>query len=578
MSSTYSSYKFELIGTGEQAGTWGTTTNTNLGTAIEQAIGGYVTVNFTTTTNTLTLSNSNAAQDARALYLNLTGSPGGAATLEVPAIQKAYIIKNATTGGYTVTVKVTGMTGVDIPNGKTMLVYNNGTDVVVAHDNFSAPVTINANSASDALRITQIGAGNALLVEDSANPDTSPFVIDAAGKVGIGATSITGANNLYISRTVTGNTTGVSVYNNWTVAADVTGSGASYRSDITTVASPFTLAFLSHFNAALMALGAGSTVTTQAAFVASSAISDVASNNYATNFTINTGSNNNWNLYSSGTANNYLAGSLGIGTTTLTGYGLRVSKALTGAVSSAEIAAAYTVQSDVTSVAKSFQSVISTQAASFTLSTACHFIANDLNIGAGSAVTDHYGFLASLNLGSVATNNYGFFSELASGTGNWNFYADGTANNAFRGNTRFGGLTAPVATVDVTGSVAATTSILSSGATSGVGYTTGAGGAVTQATGGADPRTNGVTLNKTTGAITLVSAAGSTTYKSFTVTNSAVAATDVVIVNQKSGTDKYIILVTNVAAGSFQITFATTGGTTTEQPVFNFAVIKAVAA
>ena len=104
----------------------------------------------------------------------------------------------------------------------------------------------------------------------------------------------------------------------------------------------------------------------------------------------------------------------------------------------------------------------------------------------------------------------------------------------------------------------------------GLGYGTGAGGTVTQAT----SRTTGVTLNKPTGAITLVSAAGSTSWQSFTVTNSLVAATDVVCVVQKSGTDKYMMHVTNVAAGSFQITFATTGGTTTEQPVFNFAVIK----
>jgi hypothetical protein len=107
-----------------------------------------------------------------------------------------------------------------------------------------------------------------------------------------------------------------------------------------------------------------------------------------------------------------------------------------------------------------------------------------------------------------------------------------------------------------------------------LGYGTGVGGTVTQAT----SRTTGVTLNKICGAITLVSAAGSATYQTFTVTNSTVAATDTIIVNQKSGTDKNIILVTNVAAGSFQITFATTGGTTTEQPVFNFAVIKAVTA
>jgi hypothetical protein len=108
----------------------------------------------------------------------------------------------------------------------------------------------------------------------------------------------------------------------------------------------------------------------------------------------------------------------------------------------------------------------------------------------------------------------------------------------------------------------------------GLGYGTGSGGTVTQVT----SRTTGVTLNKTNGAITLVSAAGMAVFQSFTVTNSTVAATDVVHVTQKSGTDLYQIFVTATAAGSFRITFATTGGVTVEQPVFNFAVIKGVTA
>ncbi len=106
------------------------------------------------------------------------------------------------------------------------------------------------------------------------------------------------------------------------------------------------------------------------------------------------------------------------------------------------------------------------------------------------------------------------------------------------------------------------------------GYGTGAGGAVTQGT----SRTTGVTLSKPCGAITLVSAAGSTTFQSFTVTNTLVAATDTIRIVQKSGTDKYAIWITNVAAGSFQVTFATLSGTTTEQPVFNFAIERAVTA
>lgn len=112
---------------------------------------------------------------------------------------------------------------------------------------------------------------------------------------------------------------------------------------------------------------------------------------------------------------------------------------------------------------------------------------------------------------------------------------------------------------------------LSDGTGAGYGTGTGAGGAITQITG----RTTGVTLNTYSGAITLVSAAGSATPASFTVTNSKVAATDTIILVQKSGTDLLELHVTAVAAGSFRITFFTTGGTTTEQPVINFAVVRA---
>lgn len=125
-----------------------------------------------------------------------------------------------------------------------------------------------------------------------------------------------------------------------------------------------------------------------------------------------------------------------------------------------------------------------------------------------------------------------------------------------------------------TGTSLTASGVIVSTGTAGVGYATGAGGTVTQIT----SRTTGVTLNKISGAITLVSAAGSATAATFIVTNSTVAATDVIILSQKSGTDLYNLMVTAVAAGSFNISFRTTGGTTTETPVFNFAVIKAVAA
>lgn len=138
MASTWSDLKFELIGTGDQSGTWGATTNDNLGIAIQQAIGGRADVTMSSTTITLTLTDTTALQNARALYLNLTGTPGGAATLNVPAVQKAYVVYNNTTGGFAVTVKVSGQTGVSVPNGKSMLLYDNGTDVVDAVTHLSS--------------------------------------------------------------------------------------------------------------------------------------------------------------------------------------------------------------------------------------------------------------------------------------------------------------------------------------------------------------------------------------------------------------------------------------------------------
>lgn len=138
----------------------------------------------------------------------------------------------------------------------------------------------------------------------------------------------------------------------------------------------------------------------------------------------------------------------------------------------------------------------------------------------------------------------------------------------------FPGTSATIARTDAgnafIGNQSATGSILSSSAAGGVGYTTGAGAAITQLTN----RATGVTINTPTGAITLFNAAGSATPASFTVTDSAVAATDVIHFSQKSGTNLYNVFTSNIANGSFVLVFFTTGGTATDSPVINFAVIK----
>lgn len=143
--------------------------------------------------------------------------------------------------------------------------------------------------------------------------------------------------------------------------------------------------------------------------------------------------------------------------------------------------------------------------------------------------------------------------------------------------TSFTGATISGTTVSASGNITggnilSSGAIFSNSASAGVGYTTGAGGTVSQGTN----RATAVSLNCPSGQITLISAAGNTTPTTFTLNNTCIAATDVLVLNQKSGTNIYNLLVSNVVANSANVTVWTTGGTATEAPVINFAVIKGV--
>jgi len=139
------------MATGENSTTWGNVTNVNLGTAIEEAITGSADVAFSSANVTLTLTDTNATQTARNLRLNLTGTATAGYNLVVPAIEKAYIVNNGTDG--TVTVKNATGTGIAVPTGKTMWVFNDGTNVkdVVTH--------LTSLTLASALPVTSGGTG-----------------------------------------------------------------------------------------------------------------------------------------------------------------------------------------------------------------------------------------------------------------------------------------------------------------------------------------------------------------------------------------------------------------------------------
>lgn len=129
MASTYSpNLRLELIATGEQQGTWGSTTNTNLGTLLEEAIGGYVSVTVTDGADTTLTTNDGSADQSRNMVINLTGALTATRNVICPAIEKLYVVKNATTGGQSVVFKVSGQTGITIPSGTIEFLYVDGTD------------------------------------------------------------------------------------------------------------------------------------------------------------------------------------------------------------------------------------------------------------------------------------------------------------------------------------------------------------------------------------------------------------------------------------------------------------------
>jgi len=158
MASTYSALKIELIGTGEQSGTWGATTNLNLGdAALGEAITGSANVAFSTAADvTITLTDTNATQTARNLRLNLTESGAGigyAGNLILGSgcqIKKLYLVNNNTTASKT--IKNTTGTGVSIPANSSAFVYNDATNVIQAISAFGGTASVTLPTGTTAQR------------------------------------------------------------------------------------------------------------------------------------------------------------------------------------------------------------------------------------------------------------------------------------------------------------------------------------------------------------------------------------------------------------------------------------------
>lgn len=209
--STYSStLRLELIGNGEQDGTWGDTTNLNLGTLLETAITGVETITFSNAAVTMTAFNGLPDQSRNAVLV-LTGTNTAQQNLVAPAVEKTYIVKNDTGANVAITA---GGGNVVIPDGQTYIVYCDGTDF------FTASAPANALSA---------GAGIGVDTANNVSTIKNTGVISAVAGDGIEITagSVTGS---ILGTTLTVSAVGSGII---TVGTVISGNGVTAGTYIT---------------------------------------------------------------------------------------------------------------------------------------------------------------------------------------------------------------------------------------------------------------------------------------------------------------------------------------------------------
>jgi hypothetical protein len=256
MASTYStSLKLELIGDGEQSGIWGQTTNNNLGTLLEQAITGVVSI--TMTNANYTLSNLNGVSDeSRNAVLVVGGTNAAVRDIIAPLVEKLYWVKNSTVGGFGVRIIGSSGTGVTVPSGGVTPVYCDGTnfytlEVTSTVGNFTVNGNLSVTGNTNAVAATYTGNVAALNISTAnvAATGTGAFSGNVSAlnisTANVAATGNVSANNVTITTTLTGNNANLSG------TVRMTSTGAVLVPAGTTAERPTAATGLFRFNSSL---------------------------------------------------------------------------------------------------------------------------------------------------------------------------------------------------------------------------------------------------------------------------------------------------------------------------------------
>jgi hypothetical protein len=244
MASTFSpSLRLELIGDGDQSGIWGQTTNNNLGTLIEQAISGVITINIIDANYTLTNFNG-VSDEARNAVITITGTLSQQRNIIAPLADKVFTFRNLTTGGFPIQVIGSSGTGVVIPNGATTSIYCDGTNFLPLNTGAAGNFSVSGNlsvtgttsltgalSGSTATFSGAVNSTNSVLSGTPTAPTaaggtnttqiaTTAFVQNATGALGTMSTQ--NANNVNITGgTISGLGTAIPVASGGTGAASL---------------------------------------------------------------------------------------------------------------------------------------------------------------------------------------------------------------------------------------------------------------------------------------------------------------------------------------------------------------------